>query len=284
MILIADGGSTTCSWALLAGGLPQYFNTEGYNPYFWDTPAIAASLARSVPVDVRQAPIRAIHYYGSGVLSPAKAAVVAGALREVWPQAGEVYVDEDLLAAARALLGREAGFAAILGTGTNSCLYDGQRITQVIESLGYSLGDEGSGTSIGRQVLRDYLRGRLPAALAAKLKAEYELGAVSEVLDRLYNQPSPNRFLASFARFAGQNFHEPYCQDVVTRAFEALFEQIVAHYPDYQRFTFNCVGSVGYHFRDALAAVAQRHGMAVGQMLREPIEALVRYHEAGARP
>ncbi|MFD2720491.1 N-acetylglucosamine kinase [Hymenobacter monticola] len=280
MILIADGGSTTCSWALLAGGPPQYFNTEGYNPYFWDTPGIAASLARQVPADVRQAPIRSIHYYGSGVLSPAKAEVVAGALRLVWPQAGEVYVDEDLLAAARALLGRQTGFAAILGTGTNSCLYDGQRITQVFESLGYSLGDEGSGTSIGRQVLRDYLRGRLPAELAAQLRVEYQLGEVSEVLDRLYNQPSPNRFLASFARFAGQHYDEPYCQEVVTRAFEAFFEQIVTHYPDYQRHAFNCVGSVGYHFREALAAVAQRHGMAVGQILREPIDALVRYHEA----
>ncbi|MBF9140886.1 N-acetylglucosamine kinase [Hymenobacter properus] len=284
MILIADGGSTTCSWALLAGGLPQYFNTEGYNPYFWDTPGIAASLARQVPVDVRQAPIRSIHYYGSGVLSPAKAEVVAGALRQVWPQAEEVYVAEDLLAAARALLGQQAGFAAILGTGTNSCLYDGQRITQVIESLGYSLGDEGSGTSIGRQVLRDYLRGRLPAGLAAQLQAEYRLGDVSEVLDRLYNQPSPNRFLASFARFASEHADEPYCQEVVTRAFEALFEQIVTHYPDYQRHAFNCVGSVGYYFRDALAAVAQRHDMAVGQILREPIDALVRYHEGAARP
>jgi N-acetylglucosamine kinase-like BadF-type ATPase len=280
MILIADGGSTTCSWALLAGGPPQYFNTEGYNPYFWDTAGIAASLARHVPVDVQQAPIRFIHYYGSGVLSPAKAEVVAAALRQVWPHADEVHVAEDLLAAARALLGRQAGFAAILGTGTNSCLYDGQRITQVIESLGYSLGDEGSGTSIGRQVLRDYLRGRLPAGLAAQLKAEYRLGDVSEVLDRLYNQPSPNRFLASFARFAGEHYDELYCQQVVTRAFEALFEQIVTHYPDYQRHAFNCVGSVGYHFRAALAAVAARHGMAMGQVLREPIEALVQYHES----
>ena len=283
MLLIADSGSTTCRWALLAVGQPRYFRTEGYNPYFWDTPAIAASLARGVPAGVRQAPIGAIHYYGSGVLSPAKAAVVAAALREVFPQARQVHVAEDLLAAARALLGQEAGFAAILGTGTNSCLYDGQRITQVVESLGYSLGDEGSGTSIGRRVLRDYLRGRLPPALAAQLQAEYQLGEVSEVLDRLYNQPRPNRFLAGFARFAGKHLHEPYCQDVVTQAFEAFFEQIVTHYPGYQRHPFNCVGSVGYHFRAALAGVARRHGMAVGQILREPIEALVRYHKDAAR-
>ena len=280
MLLIADGGSTNCQWCLAdAPGPRHYFRTEGYNPYFWDTPAIAASLARGVPEGVREAAIGAIHYYGSGVLSAAKGEVVAGALRQVFPQARQVAVAEDLLAAARALLGREAGFAAILGTGTNSCLYDGQRITQVVESLGYSLGDEGSGTSIGRVLLRDYLRGRLPAGLAGAFAAAYQLGDVSEVLDRLYNQPSPNRFLASFARFAADHYAEPYCQAVVARAFDAFFEQIVTHYPGYQRYPFNCVGSIGYHFREALAAVAARHGMAVGQILETPIEALVRYHE-----
>ncbi|WP_210518871.1 N-acetylglucosamine kinase [Hymenobacter terricola] len=279
MILIADGGSTKCSWCLLGDAEPHSFSTEGYNPYFWDTPAIAASLARSVPAAVRQAPIQAIHYYGSGVLSPAKAEVVAGALRQVFPQARQVQVAEDLLAAARALLGSSPGFAAILGTGTNSCLYDGQQITQVVESLGYSLGDEGSGTSIGRLLLRDYLRGRFPAALAAEFKTTYALGEVSEVLDRLYNQPSPNRFLASFAKFAGQHYAEPYCQAVVAQAFEAFFAQIVTQYPGYASQTFNCVGSIGYHFREALAAAATRHGMAVGQIIKAPIDALVRYHE-----
>ncbi|MBH8567417.1 hypothetical protein KB206_00865 [Microvirga sp. STS02] len=280
MLLLADGGSTTCSWCLLNAANPVYFSTEGYNPYFWDTPAIAASLARGVPAAVRQAPISAIYYYGSGVLSPAKAEVVAGALRQVFPQARQVHVAEDLLAAARALLGHQPGFAAILGTGTNSCLYDGQRITQVVESLGYSLGDEGSGTSIGRILLRDYLRGRLPENLADEFKETYQLGEVSEVLDRLYNQTLPNRFLAGFARFAGQHYAEPYCQAVVGEAFDAFFAQIVTQYPDYQNYTFNCVGSISYHFREALAAAAARHGMAVGQMLETPIEALVRHHLA----
>jgi glucosamine kinase len=280
MILIADGGSTKCSWCLLGGPTPVYFDTEGYNPYFWDTPAIAASLVRGVPAAVREAPVSAIHYYGSGVLSPAKAEIVAGALRLVFPQVQALSVDEDLLAAARALLGREAGFAAILGTGTNSCLYDGQRITQVVESLGYSLGDEGSGTSIGRLLLRDYLRGRFPSGLAQEFKATYQLGEVSEVLNRLYNQPMPNRFLASFARFAGAHYEEPICHAAVGQAFEAFFAQIVTQYPDYQRHTFNCVGSVGYHFRTALASVAARHGMVVGQILEAPIAALVQYHES----
>ncbi|RYY21686.1 MAG: N-acetylglucosamine kinase [Cytophagaceae bacterium] len=278
MILVADGGSTKCSWCLLADAHPTYFTTEGYNPYFWTTPAIAASLRQGVPAAVRAAPVTAVYYYGAGVLSPAKAAVVAAAVRELFPQA-TIEVAEDLLAAARALLGHEAGFAAILGTGTNSCLYDGQRITQVIESLGYSLGDEGCGTYIGRLLLRDYLRGRLPGGLMQAFQATYQLGEVSEVLDQLYNQPLPNRFLAGFAKFANDHYRAPYCQQVVAQAFEAFFGQIVTHYPDYQRYTFNCVGSIGYHFREALATAAARHGMAVGQLLEAPIAALARYHQ-----
>lgn len=283
MLLIADGGSTKCSWCLLDDTRPSptYFTTEGYNPYFVDTAAIAASLGRGLPAAVAPARVRAVHYYGAGVLSPAKAEVVAGALRQVFPQA-EVRVAEDLLAAARALLGHRPGFAAILGTGTNSCLFDGERITHVVESLGYSLGDEGAGTFIGRLLLRDYLRGRLPGSLAAAMQAAHGLGAVSEVLDRLYNQPLPNRFLAGFAKLAHAHYHEPYCRAVVAQAFEAFFQQIVAHYPGYRRHSFNCVGSVGYYFRDALAAAAARHGMAVGTIAQEPIAALVRYHQRAA--
>ncbi len=279
MMLIADSGSTKCSWCLLADAGPRtHFATEGYNPYFFDTAAIAASLGRALPAAVPRAAVRAVHFYGAGVLSPAKAEVVAGALRQVFPQA-RVFVAEDLLAAARALLGPRPGFAAILGTGTNSCLYDGQRITHCVESLGYSLGDEGSGTFIGRQLLRDHLRGRLPAGLSAALSAAHGLGDVSEVLDRLYNQPLPNRFLAGFAKFAHDHYHEPHCRAAVARAFDAFFEQIVTHYPDYRRHAFNCVGSVGYHFREALAEAAARHGMAVGRIVQGPIDALAHYHE-----
>lgn len=282
MILIADSGSTKCSWCLLDETRPRtYFTTEGYNPYFFDSAAITASLTLSLPPAVAPTAVRAVHFYGAGVLSAVKAEVVAAALRQVFSRAA-VAVAEDLLAAARALLGRGPGFAAILGTGTNSCLYDGQRITHCVESLGYSLGDEGSGTFIGRQLLRDHLRGRLPAGLSASLQAAYDLGAVSEVLDRLYNQPLPNRFLAGFAQFAHAHYHEPYCQAVVARAFEAFFEQIVTHYPHYQRYSFNCVGSVGYHFRAALAAAATRHGMMVGHIMPAPLDALVRYHETTA--
>ena len=279
MILIADGGSTKCSWCQLDNnGHRVYFNTEGYNPDFMDTAAIAASLSQHLPDTLPKDDVREVHFYGAGVSSPAKAEVIGAALRQLFPQA-KATVTEDLLAAARALLGRQAGFAAILGTGTNSCLYDGRRITYNVDSLGYFLGDEGSGSFFGKRLLRDYLRGLLPDGLQEAFRETYALGTRNDILDRLYNQPLPNRFLASFAKFLYDHNNVSYCRDIVLDGFETFFQNLVRHYPNYQQYSFNCVGSVGYNFRDVLTQVAHNHGMEVGKIIRSPIDDLVTYHE-----
>ena len=280
MILIADGGSTKTSWCQLSdAGQRVYFNTEGYNPDFVDTAAIVASLEKNLPDTLPRPAVRQIYFYGAGVSSAAKAEVVAAALRQQFPGAGKVEVTEDLLAAARALLGREAGFAAILGTGTNSCIYDGEKITYNVDSLGYFLGDEGSGSHLGKRLLRDYMRNLLPDGLEEALRTEYQLGSRNDIIDRLYNQPLPNRFLASFAKFCYDHNNVPYCRQIVLESFEAFFQNLVLHYPNYQSLTFNCIGSVGYNFRDALTQVANSHGMQVGKIIRSPIDDLVSYHE-----
>ena len=280
MILIADGGSTKTSWCQLSEtGQRVYFNTEGYNPDFVNTQDIINSLTKSLPDTLPREEVREIYFYGAGVSSPAKAEVIAAAMREIFSGANKVEVTEDLLAAARALLGHQPGFAAILGTGTNSCVYDGQKITHNVDSLGYFLGDEGSGSFLGKRLLRDYLRGLLPEGLQEALKEEYHLGTRNDIIDRLYNQPLPNRFLASFAKFAYDHNNVSYCRQIVVEAFEAFFQNIVLHYPDYQNYTFNCIGSVGYNFRDALTQVANGHGMQVGKIIRSPIDDLVSFHE-----
>ncbi|TGE24927.1 N-acetylglucosamine kinase [Hymenobacter aquaticus] len=281
MILIADGGSTKSSWCQLdETGNRVYFNTEGYNPDFIKTPAIAASLDKNLPETLPRDQVREVHYYGAGVSSSKKADVIAQAMRQIFPNAN-VTVDHDLLAAARALLGRKPGFAAILGTGTNSCLYDGEKIIYNVDSLGYFLGDEGSGSFIGKRLMRDYLRGLLPDGLQDIFKAEFNLTR-EDILDRLYNQPLPNRFLASFGKFAYDHNNISYCREIVLQGFETFFENIVLHYPNYQDYTFNCVGSVAYNFRDALTQVARQHGMEVGKIIRSPIDDLVTYHEQEA--
>jgi glucosamine kinase len=277
MVLIADGGSTKTNWCLVdTEGTRIFFNTEGYNPEFIGTAAIIASLRKNLPSDLIATQITELYYYGASIDSPSKVAIVADAMRTVFPQA-RIYVDHDLLAAARALLGRSSGFASILGTGTNSCLYNGENITYHVDSLGYFLGDEGSGSFIGKRLLRDYLRQQLPPGLQEAFRSTYQLGR-EEILDGLYNQPLPNRFLASFAKFAYDHNNVSYCRQIVADGFEAFFQNIIMHYPSYQHHTLNCIGSVAYNFRDVLTQVANAHGMAVGKIIRSPIDDLVTYH------
>ncbi|QNH60904.1 N-acetylglucosamine kinase [Hymenobacter sediminicola] len=281
MILIADGGSTKSSWCQLdEAGNRVYFNTEGYNPDFIKTAEIAASLDKNLPETLPRAEITEVYYYGAGVSNAKKAEIIAAAMRQIFPNA-KVKVDHDLLAAAHALLGDKPGFAAILGTGTNSCLYDGEKVIHNVDSLGYFLGDEGSGSFIGKRLLRDYLRGLLPDGLQEIFQKEFNLTR-EDILDRLYNQPLPNRFLASFGKFTYDHNNISYCREIVLQGFETFFTNIVAHYPNYQDYTFNCVGSVGYNFRDALAQVARAHNMEVGKIIRSPIDDLVSYHEGKA--
>ena len=279
MILIADGGSTKCSWCQLDDARDRvYFNTEGYNPDFMDTAAIMASLNQHLPSTLPREEVTDVHFYGAGVSSEQKAEVIAAALCQVFPKA-KTHVTEDLLAAARALLGHKPGFAAILGTGTNSCLYDGEKIIYNVDSLGYFLGDEGSGSYFGKRLLRDYLRGLLPDGLQGIFKETYSLGSRNDILDRLYNQPLPNRYLANFAKFAYDHNNVSYCREIVLDGFETFFQNLVLHYPRFQEYTFNCVGSVGYNFRDVLTQVAKMHGMEVGKIIRSPIDDLVAYHD-----
>jgi len=279
MIIIADGGSTKTNWCLLNDEQKRiYFNTEGYNPYFSDTDYIVNSLKKSLPADLNIAGITELYYYGAGCSTVEKVDTVVKAMESVFSSA-KVFVGHDLLAAARALLGVKPGFAAILGTGTNTCLYNGQDITLNIDSLGYFLGDEGSGSYIGKRLLRDYMRGFMPGNLQEVFYETYKLND-EDILDNLYNKPLPNRFCASFSKFIyDNNNYIDYTRDVVGEAFRAFFKNLVSRYPDYQKHSLNCVGSVGYNFRDILAEVASEYGMKVGKIIRSPIDDLVNYHQ-----
>ncbi len=278
MKIIADGGSTKTNWCLVSTeGKKVYFNTEGYNPYFISTEGIIASLHNNLPDNLVLDDIAEVNYYGAGCSNEDKREIVRKAMQAVFTKA-VIFIGHDLLAAARALLGNDRGFAAILGTGTNSCIYDGAGIETSIDSLAYFLGDEGSGSFIGKRILRDYFRGYMPAGLADAFWDTYQL-TVEDVLDRLYNQPHPNRFLAQFSKFLyDNNNYLPYTRDVVYDGFDAFFKNLVIHYPDYQTYSFNCIGSVGYNFRDVLEEVATKYGMATGKIIRSPIDDLVYFH------
>jgi len=278
MIIIADGGSTKTSWCLITESNSKvYFNTEGYNPYFSDTPTIITSLQKNLPENLQKDALTEVYYYGAGCSTPENNEIVAAAMRAVFTKA-RVTVGHDLLAAARALLGIDAGFAAILGTGTNTCFYDGRNVTMNIDSLGYFLGDEGSGSYLGRRLVRDYMRGYLPEGMSKIFKDTYGLDNEA-IFDHLYNKPLPNRFLASFSKFLYENNNFSYSREVVKKSFDDFFKNLVCHYPGYQEHTFNCVGSVAYNFRDVLEEVSLENGMEMGTIIRSPIDNLVYYHQ-----
>jgi len=276
-MLVCDSGSTKATWCVVTDGARSVIKTQGYNPFFIDTDGIAASLRLDLLPALRGGVnVLDVFFYGAGCSSKDKIAVVEAALKLVFPQA-RVFVAEDLLAAARALLQHKPGFAAILGTGTNSALYDGERLTHVIDSLGYFLGDEGSGTHIAKKLLRDFLRRQMPGDLHNAFAKVCTLDR-DGIIDQLYNKPMPNRFLASFARFASEHKDHHYVMALVEECFDEFFYQLVSRYPDYQKQTFACIGSIGHIHADVLKRVCERYGMPFGRTLRDPIEALTDYH------
>lgn len=279
MIIIADGGSTKTNWCLLDENNKKiYFNTEGYNPYFVGSDYIVTSLKKGLPQDLAVEKIQEVNYYGAGVHNAEKAQIVEDAFRQLFPNA-KIEIGHDLLAAARALLGDSAGFAAILGTGTNTCIYDGQKIVKNINSAAYILGDEGSGCYIGKKLLTDFIRGLMPEAVAKAFYDTYQLNE-SEIMDNVYTKPLANRFCASFSKFVYDNtVNIEYTQKIVNDSFEAFFENLVSKYPNYQNYTFNCIGSVAYNFRNVLEEKANQYGMQVGKIIRSPIDDLVAFHQ-----
>lgn len=278
MIIIADGGSTKTNWCLLDDeGKKIYFNTEGYNPYFVGSEYILSSLRRGLPQDLPFPQITEVNYYGAGVHNAEKAAVVVQAMEQVFPHA-QINVGHDLIAAARALLGDQPGFAAILGTGTNSCIYDGKEITHNISSAAYILGDEGSGCYIGKKLLTDYVRGYMPEDVREVFWETYKL-TPDDVMDHVYTKPLANRFCAGFSKFVYDcTVNIGYSRGIVVNAFDDFFRNLVSRYPDYQSYSFNCIGSVGYNFRNVLEEKAKEYGMPLGRILRSPIDDLVQYH------
>src|SRR5690606_7014384 len=206
-----------------------------------------------------------------------KARTVSQAIKTVFANAA-VFVGHDLLAAARALLGHKSGFVAILGTGTNSCIYDGKEIPHHIDSAAYILGDEGSGCYMGKKILTDYVRGYMPAEVHQKFWETYQL-TPDDVMDAVYMKPLANRFCAGFSRFVYDNtVNVGYSMEVVRSSFDDFFRNLVSHYPAYREYTFNCIGSVAYTFRNILEETVKEYGMKMAEIIRSPIDDLVKSH------
>lgn len=217
-----------------------------------------------------------IFFYGSGCSAMEKCLFMKSVLKNYFPNT-EIEIEHDLLGAARACCGNRPGIAGILGTGSNSCVFDGKNIIDNIPSLGYVLCDEGAGTNIGKLLLTDYLRHRMPPEIDSLFSLEHP-GTESEFLDKLYKEEQPNRFLASFTMFASKHRNHVYVRETVKKAFRHFFAEQITHYENYQSYTLNTVGSVGFHFAELLREVASEQGMTLGKVIACPLDSLTEYH------
>ncbi len=280
MILIADGGSTKTHWCLTDQNNNSVdFYSEGYNPYYVNENYIVPSLKQVLPADFKPDQVSELYFYGAGVHNEEKAAILKNAFQTVFRNA-VIAIEHDLLAACRALLGHKAGFAAILGTGTNTCLYDGTNVSYNIDSAAYILGDEGSGCYMGKQLLKDIIRNTVPPEIKKRFNDKYKLSE-HEIMDNIYTKPLVSRFCAGFTKFFDDNMDSEYCRDLVKNSFRDFFNNLVSLYPGYKDTEFNCIGSVGFYFQSILKDVAEEFGMKTGVILQSPIDGLKRYHAMG---
>lgn len=281
MILIADSGSTKTDWVLISknSSAHQIYSTVGYNPYFIDSIGITNSINENLKNNFDFNSIEEVYFYGAGCSNNEKRQSVKLALERCFVHAKHIFIGHDLLASARALLGNKPGFAAILGTGTNTCLFDGKEVSLNIDSLGFMLGDEGSGCYIGRKIVRDFMRNYLPADLQKSFKETFKIENNEQILSAVYSNKFPNRYLASFCKFAGDHIENKHIINIVQISFRDFFQNLVSKYPDYKKYELNCVGSVGFTFKHILEEVANAYEMKLGKVIRSPIDGLIDFHQ-----
>ena len=254
MILIADSGSTKTDWCIVFNDTPiKRMGTKGINPFFQSEEEIQQELTHSLLPQLPEGTINSVFFYGAGC-TPEKAPVLRRAIADSLPVIGNIKANSDMLAAARGLCGHEAGIACILGTGSNSCFYNGEEI-----------------------VVGDVLKNQLPPAIKEAFLKQFDLTA-PEIIDRVYRQPFPNRFLASLSPFLAQHLEEPAIRSLVLNSFIAFLRRNVMQY-DYKQYPVHFIGSVAHCYKEILQEAAQTTGIQIGKILQSPMEGLIQYHQ-----
>jgi glucosamine kinase len=276
--LIADSGSTKTDWVLLNGSnIIKQVKTIGFNPYFQSKDQISLELLTNLKphLDEFLGRINSMYYYGAGCSTLENCLLLEDCLT-LTLNIRKVNVAHDLLAAARALCKKEWGVACILGTGSNSCLFNGKHILENIPSVGYLWGDYGSGAQIGKYFVRDYFEGKVPKGLTLAFENE---GYNREViLNNVYKGSMPSRYLASINSFVGKHTGHPFIKELLLSCFDSFFEQQINKYTDARKYKVHTVGSIGYYYRDLFAQTAIKHGYETGNVIKSPIEGLIDYH------
>ncbi len=275
MILIADSGTTKTDWVLLAEKL-QHIYTQGFNPNYFPPQRLDEILQRELKLP-DCATISRLFYYGSGCAAAENRRMIGEKLQKKFPDA-QIEVQHDLLGTARSLCQKEAGIACILGTGSNSCAFDGEKITANVPSLGWILADYGSGTFIGKSFIHHYLMKDCPQELNDVFEAQYAL-KYDDIIRNIYREEGAGRFLGQFSRFVGAYIHHPFMENIVREAFEKFLKyQVLPYRPDCTT-NIHFSGSVAVHFSDILRDCLKKCGLKPGVISQKPIEGLIKYHQ-----
>ena len=276
MILIADSGSTKTTWCLVDRNKSvSTCTTGGMNPFQLGQEEMVRLLEAEFTLP-RTTDFSEIWFYGAGCAFPDKNQMVANALTR-YLGVNEIHVNSDLLAAARSLCGNQPGIACIMGTGSNSCYYNGREIVQNVPALGYVLGDEGSGSVMGRKLLSDVLKNQLPETIRSIFFDTCQV-TVGEILENVYRKPFPNRYLAQYARFVSANIGFPEMQTLAANSFREFFQRNVMQYEAAPQLPVHFTGSIAFHFSEIIRATAAEFGLIVGNISQEPMAGLVAYH------
>ncbi len=277
-VLIADSGSTKTDWILLKGSkIIKEVKTIGFNPYFQTKDQISLEVLNHLKPHIHDYlhDVSELHYYGTGCSTLENCKLIEECLM-LTLDIPKVNVSHDLLAAARALCKREWGIASILGTGSNSCLYDGKDILENVPSAGYLWSDYGGGSQIGKLFIRDYFEETLPADLSEAFeKAGYNREVI---LNNVYKKSVPGKYLASVSHFVSQHLGHPFVNKILVECFDSFFMQQISKYTDSKKYKVHTVGSIGYYYRDLIAKVAHKHGYEIGNVIKSPVEGLIEYH------
>lgn len=278
MQLIVDSGSTKTDWLLLKGSeIMLQTNSIGFNPYFQTKEVISLEITKQIhPQLIHFLPdIEVVHYYGTACSTEENCDLVKEAIQTSLGLKN-IYVEHDLLAAARALCQKEAGIAGILGTGSNSCLYDGKFILENVPSAGYLWADYGGGSQIGKFMMRDYFEDTMPN----DLRKEFEAAGYTKdnILNNVYKKGVPSRYLATVSKFASQHLHQAYVKKVLKECFTSFFVQQVSKYTNAKQYKVHTVGSIGFYFKDLVAEVAKEQEFDMGTVIKSPIEGLIQFH------
>lgn len=279
MILIADGGSTKTDWVLYDrenDSISAKVKTQGFNPTLQKSDDIYTILHSEIADKIDNTLIETIFYYGAGCAYPEANKRMFDALKKVF-NTNNIEINSDLLAAARALCGHNEGIACILGTGSNSCLFDGEKIVDNTPSLGYILGDEGSGAALGKRLVSDCLKKQLSPALTKKFLEKYNL-TTANILEQVYHKPMPNRYLAQFAPFLADNRKEAEVQTLLKYCFTLFFQRNTMVYRR-SWLPIHIVGSIGVAFANELKETAESLGLSIGNIVDSPMNGLIEYHK-----